>query len=153
MFVPGLLSPSFNLTSHPSHRSTPAEKVSTPANAGSRHLQRLDEVRSSFSSSSFGSSFFVLPAIVLPFPAPSGGDAVPGDGGKGSEHQAAGGLLPGGLHLPAGHALHPRPEGPRLQPAHLGGSASSRCSGAFHRRVETLPVCGCVSLCCVCSPV
>uniref|UniRef100_A0AAQ4Q8D6 Anaphase promoting complex subunit 1 n=1 Tax=Gasterosteus aculeatus aculeatus TaxID=481459 RepID=A0AAQ4Q8D6_GASAC len=43
VFVPGLLSPSFNLTSHPSHRSTPAEKVSTPANAGSRHLQRLDE--------------------------------------------------------------------------------------------------------------
>ncbi|KAM8859323.1 anaphase-promoting complex subunit 1 isoform 2-T2 [Spinachia spinachia] len=43
VFVPGLLSPSFNLTSHPSHRSTPGEKVSTPANAGSRHLQRLDE--------------------------------------------------------------------------------------------------------------
>ncbi|XP_037322013.2 anaphase-promoting complex subunit 1 isoform X3 [Pungitius pungitius] len=43
VFVPGLLSPSFNLTSHLPLRSTPAEKVSTPANAGSRHLQRLDE--------------------------------------------------------------------------------------------------------------
>uniref|UniRef100_A0A3Q0RVK0 Anaphase-promoting complex subunit 1 n=1 Tax=Amphilophus citrinellus TaxID=61819 RepID=A0A3Q0RVK0_AMPCI len=44
VFVPGLLSPSFSLTNHLPHRSTPVETVSTPANAGSRHLQRLDEV-------------------------------------------------------------------------------------------------------------
>ncbi|XP_068590515.1 anaphase-promoting complex subunit 1 isoform X2 [Cebidichthys violaceus] len=43
VFVPGLLSPTFSLTNHLSHLSMPAEKVSTPANAGSRHLQRLDE--------------------------------------------------------------------------------------------------------------
>ncbi|XP_039856220.1 anaphase-promoting complex subunit 1 [Simochromis diagramma] len=43
VFVPGLLSPSFSLTNHLPHRSTPVETVSTPANAGSRHLQRLDE--------------------------------------------------------------------------------------------------------------
>ncbi|XP_034407430.1 anaphase-promoting complex subunit 1 isoform X2 [Cyclopterus lumpus] len=43
VFVPGLLSPSFSLTNHPSHLGTPAENVSTPANAGSRHLQRLDD--------------------------------------------------------------------------------------------------------------
>lgn len=44
VFVPGLLSPSFSMTNHLSHLSTPAENVSTPANAGSRHLQRLEEV-------------------------------------------------------------------------------------------------------------
>ncbi|XP_031695585.1 anaphase-promoting complex subunit 1-like, partial [Anarrhichthys ocellatus] len=43
VFVPGLLSPTFSLTNHLSHLSRAAEKVSTPANAGSRHLQRLDE--------------------------------------------------------------------------------------------------------------
>ncbi|KAE8280877.1 Anaphase-promoting complex subunit 1 [Larimichthys crocea] len=43
VFVPGLLSPSFSMTNHLSHLSTPAENVSTPANAGSRHLQRLEE--------------------------------------------------------------------------------------------------------------
>nr|XP_033469621.1 anaphase-promoting complex subunit 1 isoform X3 [Epinephelus lanceolatus] len=43
VFVPGLLSPTFNLTNHLSHLSTPAEIVSTPANAGNKHLQRLDE--------------------------------------------------------------------------------------------------------------
>ncbi|XP_031601462.1 anaphase-promoting complex subunit 1 [Oreochromis aureus] len=43
VFVPGLLSPSFSLTNHLPHRSTPVETVSTPSNAGSRHLQRLDE--------------------------------------------------------------------------------------------------------------
>lgn len=43
VFVPGLLSPTFSLTNHLPHLSTPLENVSTPANAGSRHLQRLDE--------------------------------------------------------------------------------------------------------------
>uniref|UniRef100_A0A4W6ETI9 Anaphase-promoting complex subunit 1 n=1 Tax=Lates calcarifer TaxID=8187 RepID=A0A4W6ETI9_LATCA len=43
VFVPGLLSPTFSLTNHLPHLSTPVENVSTPANAGSRHLQRLDE--------------------------------------------------------------------------------------------------------------
>ncbi|XP_070834048.1 anaphase-promoting complex subunit 1 isoform X1 [Chaetodon trifascialis] len=43
VFVPGLLSPTFSLTNHLPHRSTPVENVSTPANAGGRHLQRLDE--------------------------------------------------------------------------------------------------------------
>ncbi|KAM7408400.1 hypothetical protein PAMA_002224 [Pampus argenteus] len=43
VFVPGLLSPTFSLTNHLPHLSTPMENVSTPANAGSRHLQRLDE--------------------------------------------------------------------------------------------------------------
>ncbi|KAK9541139.1 hypothetical protein VZT92_001206 [Zoarces viviparus] len=43
VFVPGLLSPTFSLTNHLSHLSRAPEKVSTPANAGSRHLQRLDE--------------------------------------------------------------------------------------------------------------
>uniref|UniRef100_UPI0037E7A35D anaphase-promoting complex subunit 1 n=1 Tax=Semicossyphus pulcher TaxID=241346 RepID=UPI0037E7A35D len=43
VFVPGLLSPTFSLTNHIPHVSTPVEIVSTPANAGSRHLHRLDE--------------------------------------------------------------------------------------------------------------
>uniref|UniRef100_A0A3Q1II57 Anaphase-promoting complex subunit 1 n=1 Tax=Anabas testudineus TaxID=64144 RepID=A0A3Q1II57_ANATE len=43
VFVPGLLSPTFSLTNQIPHLSTPVENVSTPANAGSRHLQRLDE--------------------------------------------------------------------------------------------------------------
>ncbi|XP_041803521.1 anaphase-promoting complex subunit 1 isoform X1 [Chelmon rostratus] len=43
VFVPGLLSPTFSLTNHLPHRSTPVENVSTPTNAGGRHLQRLDE--------------------------------------------------------------------------------------------------------------
>uniref|UniRef100_A0A8C9YH22 Anaphase-promoting complex subunit 1 n=1 Tax=Sander lucioperca TaxID=283035 RepID=A0A8C9YH22_SANLU len=43
VFVPGLLSPTFSLTNHLSHLSTPVENVSTPANAGNRHLQRMDE--------------------------------------------------------------------------------------------------------------
>ncbi|XP_068597126.1 anaphase-promoting complex subunit 1 [Brachionichthys hirsutus] len=43
VFVPGLLSPTFNLINHLPHLSTPLENVSTPTNAGSRHLQRLDE--------------------------------------------------------------------------------------------------------------
>ncbi|XP_041866489.1 anaphase-promoting complex subunit 1 isoform X2 [Melanotaenia boesemani] len=43
VFVPGLLSPSFSLTNHLPHFSVPVENVSTPANAGSRHIQRLDE--------------------------------------------------------------------------------------------------------------
>ncbi|KAF3708026.1 Anaphase-promoting complex subunit 1 [Channa argus] len=43
VFVPGLLSPTFSLTNHLPHLSTPVENVSTPANAGSRHLQRLEE--------------------------------------------------------------------------------------------------------------
>ncbi|KAM6997725.1 anaphase-promoting complex subunit 1 [Tautogolabrus adspersus] len=42
VFVPGLLSPTFSITNHIPHVSTPIENVSTPANAG-RHLQRLDE--------------------------------------------------------------------------------------------------------------
>uniref|UniRef100_A0A7N8XWN5 Anaphase-promoting complex subunit 1 n=1 Tax=Mastacembelus armatus TaxID=205130 RepID=A0A7N8XWN5_9TELE len=43
VFVPGLLSPTFSLTNHIPHLSTPMENVSTPANTGNRHLQRLDE--------------------------------------------------------------------------------------------------------------
>uniref|UniRef100_A0A671WPK9 Anaphase promoting complex subunit 1 n=1 Tax=Sparus aurata TaxID=8175 RepID=A0A671WPK9_SPAAU len=43
VFVPGLLSPTFSMTNHLPHLSTPVENISTPANAGSRHLQRLDE--------------------------------------------------------------------------------------------------------------
>uniref|UniRef100_A0A8C4EHU5 Anaphase-promoting complex subunit 1 n=1 Tax=Dicentrarchus labrax TaxID=13489 RepID=A0A8C4EHU5_DICLA len=43
VFVHGLLSPPFSLTNHLPHLSTPMDSVSTPANAGSRHLQRLDE--------------------------------------------------------------------------------------------------------------
>uniref|UniRef100_A0A3Q3W0X4 Anaphase-promoting complex subunit 1 n=1 Tax=Mola mola TaxID=94237 RepID=A0A3Q3W0X4_MOLML len=43
VFVPGILSPNFSLNNHMPHLSTPLENVSTPANAGSRHLQRLDE--------------------------------------------------------------------------------------------------------------
>ncbi|XP_020508782.2 anaphase-promoting complex subunit 1 [Labrus bergylta] len=42
VFVPGLLSPTFSLTNHIPHVSTPIENVSTPTNAG-RHLQRMDE--------------------------------------------------------------------------------------------------------------
>ena len=44
VFVPGLLSPTFNLTNHLPHLNTPLENVSTPSNAGSRHILRLDEV-------------------------------------------------------------------------------------------------------------
>uniref|UniRef100_A0A8D3D5A7 Anaphase-promoting complex subunit 1 n=1 Tax=Scophthalmus maximus TaxID=52904 RepID=A0A8D3D5A7_SCOMX len=44
VFVPGLLSPTFNLTNHRPNLSTPVENVSTPANAGSRHIHRMDEV-------------------------------------------------------------------------------------------------------------
>uniref|UniRef100_A0A3B5BH31 Anaphase-promoting complex subunit 1 n=1 Tax=Stegastes partitus TaxID=144197 RepID=A0A3B5BH31_9TELE len=44
VFVPGLLSPTFSLTNHLPHLSTPVDNISTPTNAGSRHLQRLDEV-------------------------------------------------------------------------------------------------------------
>uniref|UniRef100_A0A8D3C2N3 Anaphase promoting complex subunit 1 n=1 Tax=Scophthalmus maximus TaxID=52904 RepID=A0A8D3C2N3_SCOMX len=43
VFVPGLLSPTFNLTNHRPNLSTPVENVSTPANAGSRHIHRMDE--------------------------------------------------------------------------------------------------------------
>ncbi|XP_061600875.1 anaphase-promoting complex subunit 1 isoform X1 [Cololabis saira] len=43
VFVPGLLSPPFSLINHFPHRSTPVEHVSTPTNAGSRHIQRRDE--------------------------------------------------------------------------------------------------------------
>ncbi|CAJ1067046.1 anaphase-promoting complex subunit 1 isoform X1 [Xyrichtys novacula] len=43
VFVPGLLSPTFSLTNQIPQASTPMENVSTPANPGSRHLQRLDE--------------------------------------------------------------------------------------------------------------
>ncbi|XP_008298246.1 anaphase-promoting complex subunit 1 [Stegastes partitus] len=43
VFVPGLLSPTFSLTNHLPHLSTPVDNISTPTNAGSRHLQRLDE--------------------------------------------------------------------------------------------------------------
>uniref|UniRef100_A0A3Q1EL04 Anaphase-promoting complex subunit 1 n=1 Tax=Acanthochromis polyacanthus TaxID=80966 RepID=A0A3Q1EL04_9TELE len=44
VFVPGLLSNTFSLTNHLPHLSKPADNISTPTNAGSRHLQRLDEV-------------------------------------------------------------------------------------------------------------
>ncbi|KAM4592171.1 anaphase-promoting complex subunit 1 isoform 1-T1 [Odontesthes bonariensis] len=43
VFVPGLLSPTISLTNHLHHLSTPVENVSTPTNAGSRHIQRLNE--------------------------------------------------------------------------------------------------------------
>ncbi|XP_071401193.1 anaphase-promoting complex subunit 1, partial [Centroberyx affinis] len=43
VFVPGLLSPTFSLSTHPIHLSTPVESVSTPTNAASRHIHRLDE--------------------------------------------------------------------------------------------------------------
>lgn len=43
VFVPSLLSPSFILPNHIPQFSTPVDNVSTPANAGSRHLQRLDD--------------------------------------------------------------------------------------------------------------
>ncbi|KAM4607119.1 anaphase-promoting complex subunit 1 [Polymixia lowei] len=43
VFVPGLLSPTFSLSNHTSHPSTPGESVSTPANGASRHIRRLDE--------------------------------------------------------------------------------------------------------------
>ncbi|MED6286718.1 hypothetical protein CHARACLAT_009051 [Characodon lateralis] len=43
VFVPSLLSPSFSLTNHLPHLSMPVETVSTPANAGSRHIHRLNE--------------------------------------------------------------------------------------------------------------
>lgn len=43
VFVPGLLSPTFGLSNHSVHFDTPMDNASTPANAGSRHLQRLDE--------------------------------------------------------------------------------------------------------------
>ncbi|KAL0964539.1 hypothetical protein UPYG_G00325360 [Umbra pygmaea] len=44
VFVPGLLSPSFSLSNHMTHRSTPIESVSTPANTTGRHIRRLEEV-------------------------------------------------------------------------------------------------------------
>uniref|UniRef100_A0A3P9JNL6 Anaphase-promoting complex subunit 1 n=1 Tax=Oryzias latipes TaxID=8090 RepID=A0A3P9JNL6_ORYLA len=44
VFVPGLLSPSFSLSSQTLHLSTPLENVSTPANSSHRHIQRLEEV-------------------------------------------------------------------------------------------------------------
>uniref|UniRef100_A0A3B3C1J0 Anaphase-promoting complex subunit 1 n=1 Tax=Oryzias melastigma TaxID=30732 RepID=A0A3B3C1J0_ORYME len=43
VFVPGLLSPSFSLSSHAPHLSTPVENVSTPANSSHRHIQALEE--------------------------------------------------------------------------------------------------------------
>lgn len=43
VFVPGLLSPTFSLSNHLPHLSTHVDNISTPTNAGSRHLQRLDE--------------------------------------------------------------------------------------------------------------
>ncbi|XP_029925763.1 anaphase-promoting complex subunit 1 isoform X2 [Myripristis murdjan] len=43
VFVPGLLSPTFSLSNQPPHLSTPVENISTPANAASRHIRRLDE--------------------------------------------------------------------------------------------------------------
>uniref|UniRef100_UPI003AAE3DC1 anaphase-promoting complex subunit 1 n=1 Tax=Centroberyx gerrardi TaxID=166262 RepID=UPI003AAE3DC1 len=43
VFVPGLLSPTFSLSTHPIHLSAPVEIVSTPTNAASRHIHRLDE--------------------------------------------------------------------------------------------------------------
>lgn len=43
VFVPGLLSSTFSLTNHLPHLSKPVDNISTPTNAGSRHLQRLDE--------------------------------------------------------------------------------------------------------------
>uniref|UniRef100_A0A3B3ZG24 Uncharacterized protein n=1 Tax=Periophthalmus magnuspinnatus TaxID=409849 RepID=A0A3B3ZG24_9GOBI len=44
VFVPGLLGPTFSMSNHSSHLTPgPGDNVSTPANAGSRHLQRLDE--------------------------------------------------------------------------------------------------------------
>ncbi|CAG6016544.1 unnamed protein product [Menidia menidia] len=43
VYVRGLLSPTFNITNHLPHLSAAVENVSTPANAGSRHIQRLDE--------------------------------------------------------------------------------------------------------------
>ncbi|XP_011482572.1 anaphase-promoting complex subunit 1 isoform X2 [Oryzias latipes] len=43
VFVPGLLSPSFSLSSQTPHLSTPLENVSTPANSSHRHIQRLEE--------------------------------------------------------------------------------------------------------------
>ncbi|XP_054654988.1 anaphase-promoting complex subunit 1 isoform X1 [Dunckerocampus dactyliophorus] len=43
VFVPSLLSSTFSLTNNRPSTYMPLEHVSTPANAGSRHLQRLDE--------------------------------------------------------------------------------------------------------------
>lgn len=44
VFVPGLLAPPFSLSKYSSHlTSGHRDNVSTPTNAGSRHLQRLDE--------------------------------------------------------------------------------------------------------------
>ncbi|XP_011601409.2 anaphase-promoting complex subunit 1 [Takifugu rubripes] len=43
VFVSGLFSSNFSLPNHLSHPNAPVDNVSTPANAGSRHLQRLDE--------------------------------------------------------------------------------------------------------------
>ncbi|XP_037553834.1 anaphase-promoting complex subunit 1 [Nematolebias whitei] len=44
VFVPGLLSPTFNLSNQLPHQCTPVENVSTPANAGNRHIQRLEDI-------------------------------------------------------------------------------------------------------------
>lgn len=43
VFVPGLLSPTFSLSSQPPHLHMARENASTPTIATSRHLQRLDE--------------------------------------------------------------------------------------------------------------
>nr|XP_061821876.1 anaphase-promoting complex subunit 1 [Nerophis lumbriciformis] len=43
VFVPGLLSSTFSLTNHRASLYMPLEHVSTPTDAGSRRLQRLDE--------------------------------------------------------------------------------------------------------------
>uniref|UniRef100_A0A673WA52 Anaphase promoting complex subunit 1 n=1 Tax=Salmo trutta TaxID=8032 RepID=A0A673WA52_SALTR len=44
VFVPGLLSPTFSLSNHVTHLSTPMDSVSTPAKATGRHIGRLEEV-------------------------------------------------------------------------------------------------------------
>nr|XP_020457532.1 anaphase-promoting complex subunit 1 [Monopterus albus] len=43
VFVPGLLLSTLSLTNHIPHFGAPVETVSTPAKAGSRHIQRLEE--------------------------------------------------------------------------------------------------------------
>uniref|UniRef100_A0A3Q3B1W3 Anaphase promoting complex subunit 1 n=1 Tax=Kryptolebias marmoratus TaxID=37003 RepID=A0A3Q3B1W3_KRYMA len=57
VFVPGLLSPTFSLSSQLPHLSTPVENVSTPANAGNRHLQRLEDIMPSPVSELRGSNY------------------------------------------------------------------------------------------------
>lgn len=68
VFVPGLLSPTFNLTNNHTNLNTPLDNMSTPANAGSRHLQRLDEVESAFcnlSNSRHSPTFFSLTLYIF----------------------------------------------------------------------------------------